>query len=68
MTSTRSIIKEGLDWTTLSLWISLVVIGWVMIYAVDKHKFIEDGLINFQSNTGKELIFIGLSFVIGLLL
>ncbi len=66
MTSTRSIIKEGLDWTTLSLWISLVVIGWVMIYAVDKHKFIEDGLINFQSNTGKELIFIGLSFVIGL--
>lgn len=65
MASPRSIIREGLDWTTLSLWISLVVIGWVMIYAVDKHKFIEDGLINFQSNTGKELIFIGLSFVIG---
>jgi rod shape determining protein RodA len=66
MSSPRSLIKEGLDWTSLSLWISLVAIGWVMIYAVDKHKFIEGGLINFQSNTGKELMFIALSFIIGL--
>jgi len=66
MPNARSLTKEVIDWTSLSIWLSLVVIGWVMIYAVDKHKFIEGGIINFQSNTGKELIFIGISFIIGL--
>lgn len=57
--------RHGLDWTLFSLYLSLIAIGWTMIYSVDKHKFIENGLINLQSNAGKQLIFIGIAFLIG---
>ncbi|HMX82488.1 MAG TPA: rod shape-determining protein RodA [Saprospiraceae bacterium] len=66
MSAPKSLIKENIDWVSFSLWLSLIAIGWVMIYAVDKHKFIEAGLINFRSNTAKELLFISVSFVISL--
>lgn len=57
--------RYGLDWTLFSLFLSLIAIGWTMIYSVDKHKFIDNGLINLQSNAGKQLIFIGIAFLIG---
>jgi rod shape determining protein RodA len=62
--SRTELTGKGIDWTLLSIYLSLIVIGWVMIYSVDKQKFIADGIINFDSNAGKHFIFIAISLIL----
>lgn len=58
---TRSGIQR-IDWVTFSMAVSLIVIGWMMIYAVG---FADDQKIELgafvKSTAGKQLIFIGVS-------
>ena len=62
--SRTELTGKGIDWTLLSIYLSLIVIGWVMIYSVDKQKFIADGIINFNSNAGRHLVFIAISLIL----
>lgn len=60
--SRRNDYFRNVDWVTLSLYISLVAIGWLMIYAVGYDEDSTEPFFNFTTNAGKQLFFIGLSF------
>ena len=55
--------KTKHDWIALALFVSLVTIGWLMIYAAG-HNDQSDYLIDLASPAGKQLIFIGVSAVL----
>ena len=59
--SGRSILKR-IDWLSVFLYVSLVLIGWSNIYSA---TFVEsqDSLFDFGTRHGKQLFFIGVSFV-----
>ena len=52
--------KDRFDWTTFALYASLVVTGWLMLYAVG-YSELDDNLFSFDSNIGKQTIWIGVS-------
>ena len=53
---------RNLDWITFSLYICLVIVGWLMIYAVGYDDGYEAGIGNFFSTeVGKQTIWIGAS-------
>ena len=54
-----------LDWLTISLYLVLVAIGWVSIYAAE-YNGTKDILMNMSYNHGKQVIWISLSIVIGI--
>lgn len=54
----------NVDWITASLYLGLVVIGWLMIYAVGYEDQTTNSLFNLDSNAGKQGIFILASFVV----
>lgn len=64
--SGRSILKR-IDWLTVLIYISLVLIGWTNIYS---STFTEEqiSLFDFGTLHGKQLLFIGVSFVAILLI
>ena len=68
MTAQRSgDIRRNLDWSTLLIMMSLVLFGWITIYSAafnPEHAAIFD----FKSDHGKQLIWIGICAVIGLVL
>ena len=53
-------IFHGIDWVLVLFYFMLVIIGWINIYSA---TFIDDEyeLINFSTEYGKQLIWIGLS-------
>jgi len=56
-------INRGLDWTTFSLYLCLVLVGWLMIFTVGYEEGYH-GINDFLSRpVGKQTIWIGLSFV-----
>lgn len=59
--SGRSILKR-IDWLSVFLYVALVLIGWSNIYSA---TFVEsqDSLFDFGTRHGKQLFFIGVSFV-----
>ncbi len=60
--SRRNDFFRNVDWITFSLYISLVAIGWLMIYAVGYDEDHPASLFNLDTNAGKQLLFIGISF------
>lgn len=50
------------DWILLSLYLALVSIGWVMIYAVSHDNNGSGSLLSIDYNAGRQLIWIGVSF------
>lgn len=58
--------SKGVDWMTLSLYLSLVGIGWLMIYTVGYRQGYTSDLSDFLMKTtvGKQTIFILLGFVL----
>lgn len=60
--SRRNDFLRNVDWVTFSLYISLITVGWLMIYAVGYDEDSTVGLFNLSTNSGKQLFFIGLSF------
>jgi len=61
---------KNLDWITLSLFLSLVAIGWLMIYAVsyEESRGFTEMVFSLDNNIGKQTMFIGVSLVMLLLL
>jgi rod shape determining protein RodA len=55
---------EGIDWTTVGIYVILVVIGWVMVYAADYTPENAD-IFNLSTEHGKQTIFVGVAFLIG---
>ncbi len=60
MRSRRNNIFLGVDWILVGFYFILVFIGWLNIYAATLND-IQLDLINFSTEYGKQLIFIGLS-------
>ncbi len=63
MKFTSTGIYRGLDWTTFSIYLCLVLVGWLMIFTVgyeDGYNGISDFLIR---PVGRQTIWIGISFV-----
>lgn len=52
-----------IDWITFSLYLTLVAVGWLMIYTVGYKQDYSRGIVHFFSNTlvGKQTIFIAVS-------
>jgi rod shape determining protein RodA len=62
---------QTLDWITLSIFLSLVIIGWIMIYAVGYGNtgYPQDlGEFMFQTQIGRQTIWLGISSIAFLLL
>ncbi|MCB0665304.1 MAG: rod shape-determining protein RodA [Saprospiraceae bacterium] len=59
--------RKSIDWITFSLYLSLVLIGWLMIFAVE-YKGEEDFTFSLDNAIGKQTIFLGLAFALMLLL
>ena len=70
--STRNVASglKNLDWITLSLYLSLVAIGWLMIYAVsyEEGRGFTEMIFSLDNIVGKQTMFIGVSLTILLLL
>ncbi len=54
----------GLDWMIFSIYLSLVGVGWLMIYTVGYDEDNTAGILNLSTNIGKQTFFIGISLVI----
>lgn len=60
---------RNLDWITFSLYICLVVVGWLMIYTVGYGDGYEGGIGSFLSRqAGKQTIWIGISLLVMVLI
>ncbi len=60
-------IFSNIDWTTVLIYLALVFIGWINIYAAvysDEHKNIFD----ISQNYGKQLVWIGASILLALII
>lgn len=56
---------RSMDWATFSLYLSLVAVGWLMIFTVGYGDGYAGGLGNFLSSTaGKQTIWIGISLAV----
>jgi len=57
-------ISENLDWTTISLYGALVILGWLNIYAVGYDENVGHSIFTLSLNSGRQLLFIGASMII----
>lgn len=67
MRKRRTNILAGIDWVLVLLFLTLVLIGWVNIYAATTGKN-TTGLLDFSTEYGKQLIYIGFNIVLILIL
>ncbi len=56
--------KRHVDWIALALFVSLVIIGWLMIYAAGYDQQSADSLLSLNTPAGKQLLFIGIALVV----
>jgi len=56
--------KRPVDWIALALFSSLVIIGWLMIYAAGFEQGQEQSLFSLNTPAGKQLLFIGVGVVL----
>jgi rod shape determining protein RodA len=57
-------IYKDIDWIILLIYVLLVFIGWISIYSAVYSEESKD-ILDFSSDSGKQLIWIGISFLIG---
>ena len=67
MVSREINIWKSIDWITVVLYTILVFAGWVSIYAAS-YDFDNASIFDFNERSGKQLLWIGLSFGIGFIL
>ncbi|MEM6318322.1 MAG: rod shape-determining protein RodA [Bacteroidota bacterium] len=64
MSFTATGTYRGLDWITFSIYLCLVLVGWLMIYTVGYEDGYNAGIGDFLSRpVGRQTIWIGISFV-----
>jgi len=61
-------ISGKLDWVTMLLYVTLVTMGWLNIFAVVYDGAIKQSIFDLSLNSGRQLIFIAASFVIILII
>ncbi len=59
--------RNPIDWITLAIYLSLLIIGWMMLYAVVHDPQDPYSFINFKTEIGKQSIWILISLVVFLL-
>lgn len=57
-------IKSGIDWTTVMLYLSLLFIGWINIYAAVYNPETMESILSLDNNAGKQLMFMSLSTIL----
>lgn len=57
-----TVSKKRLDLTTFSVYISLLIIGWLMVYSVSYEEIESIGF--WESDAGKQLVWIGISLFV----
>lgn len=58
-------LSGSIDWTTLSLFLVLVFFGWLNIFAAVYDENTNQTIFSLTSNSGRQLLFIGASLIIG---
>ena len=58
------VISNQMDLLTIALYVVMVSFGWLNIYASVYDPSVDQSIFDQSSNSGKQLIFIGLSFVV----
>jgi rod shape determining protein RodA len=53
-----------MDWVTVLIYIVMVVLGWLNIYAAVYDENVSQNIFSMSLNSGRQLLFIGASFVI----
>lgn len=61
-------IKSGIDWTTVMLYLFLLLIGWINIYAAVYNPESMESILSLDNNAGKQLMFMGLSTILILII
>ncbi len=64
MASRENSILNRIDWVTIALYLACVVIGWLNIYAAVYNPEQPISIFNFETNSGKQLVFAGFSVLI----
>ena len=56
--------SKGIDWLTLSLYLSLLVIGWLMLYSVEYNPENPYAFLDFSTQIGKQTIWVGGAIIV----
>lgn len=56
--------KRTYDWVTISLFLGLVIIGWLMLYAAVFEKGVDPKIFSIQSTVGSQTIWIIISIIV----
>ena len=59
-----NISAGSLDWTTISLYIAMVLLGWANIYAVGYDEVLPRSIFDLSTGSGRQLMFIGAAGII----
>lgn len=57
------ITAKSIDWIALTVYLSLMIIGWLMLYAAVYDPKISQDYFNFDSTIGKQTIWVGIALV-----
>lgn len=60
----ENITSQRLDWVTVGLYLAIVFLGWLNIFAVTYEESINQSIFDFSLNSGRQLVFIIASFII----
>lgn len=63
----RNNILANLDWISILLWLVMLAFGWMNIYSANIMEA-EEGIFDFTQRYGKQLIWIGASFLIAVII
>lgn len=64
MANREDILSNKMDWVTVALYVAIVFLGWLNIYAVTYDPESNLSIFNLDINSGRQLIFIAGAFVI----
>lgn len=57
-------LYRNIDWITIMLYLLFVVVGWLNIFAADYNPLLQKSILNFDLNSGKQLIWIATAIVV----
>ena len=63
MSKAYSVRNKGIDWVSFTVYLCLIVIGWLMLYAVSYDPQSEASLLSFNTEIGKQSVWILLSLI-----
>jgi len=58
----------SIDWVTISLYLLIVILGWMNIYAAVYDESLSTSIFDFSINSGRQLVWIGASIILMLLI